>query len=536
MFRLYYFVCSLCEWGKLFMLGGASICCMFLPARIVRVVPDRGGVGLRFPVYVRVDKIGVRVPGLGRIVFTRPPPPVVITPFTKVEIVEGCYIKVEELQHNVLLRVKYHGARGERYLIYPKSVWDKIWRNYLEPMHRGDPPKEPGLLLYGPKGTGKTSAIKLSADFLGLHVVDIDPSILSKYIGESESRLLQKLEEAELNEPSLVNMDEMDSLVRKRETYSGGDAGASVTFLNIIAILLRKLPEYKKEGRRILIILATNVSPSLIDDALLRHERFGSPVFVPPPDYEAIRTYLELNKIPEIIGQDETNLLAYRLSALGVSMADVVKIVEEIKETRRVPDLSSLSIIERGYRRPYPAKLPDIDPRIIKLVIDKFEPYTAEKSRLTILTGGLPYQICEAVLIVVLAWMNKPAVVLTDPRKFDEAIHTAEIVKGVLIVPADYMSSDIISYIYLNARVPVWFVATRQLPFPSPVKQIAELMAEKYLRVHGFVKTVLAFYGIEIDDRKLSKVSAETLKRVLLDLPFKKGTIEDILKEYGVRI
>ncbi|NPA70024.1 MAG: AAA family ATPase [Crenarchaeota archaeon] len=485
------------------------------PAREVRIACFRKPPSV--PIYFRIDKIGQYIPNVGKVVYCRPPPPVYITLTTEVEFVKLCDIEWRELKHNILVEVRY-GKKFTKYLIYPKSVWEIVWNKYLEPMHRGDPPYEPGLLLYGPKGTGKTSTIEIVSDYLGLYRVDVDPSIMSKWIGETEQKFMELLAKAEANEPSIVNMDEMDTLVRKREgSMLTGDI--AITLGNILAILLRRMPQYKKEGRRILIILATNISPSMIDDALLRHERFGSPVFVPLPDYEAVLTMMQLHKVNDIIGDRATEELAYQLTALGTSMADVVRVIEEIKEKKTIPDLSIISKLERGYKRPFPAKLPNVS---LDKVLDLFRPYTSGRSRLQIYIGSTPYPAAEALLVIVLARLNVPAVVLTDYRKLDEAVQTAETCNSVLIVPADHMPKDVLSMLHLSAKCAVWYAASGRIFQDLPTVSLDSIKMK--IGAKTLIELVCSYYGVEYseeDIKKLMAVGEGKLAAVLRELAYR---------------
>jgi len=436
-------------------------------------------------------------------VYCRPSPPCIITPVTKVTFVRDCRYRFRELEHNVLVEVYYPDSGSRSFYIYPKRVWSTVYDKYLEPMSRGRPPYEPGLLLYGPKGTGKTSMINILADVLGLYRVKVDTSVLSKYVGESEERFRAKLAEAESNEPSIVDMDEQDYLVTRRDLYGVGyDSSLGHVRDTMLSILLVKMPQYKREGRLILIVMATNRSPSTIDEALLRHERFGEPVFVPLPDYEAVRTYLELSGVRKIIGDREVERLAVILTSIGITMADLQKIVDEIKDKGRIPDLTQLTKYERGYKRPYPARLVELGG---SLLIEKIRPYTRGRARL--LVSASRTQICEAICVMILAALKIPAVVFTDPRKFDEAIETAENCGGVLLVPVDYTPDDIIRYIHVNAKCPVWYMSTGRLP---PVEYGDKInLEDPYLypgRKRTIIEVVCSYFGIDYSEEDIRRL------------------------------
>ncbi|MFT4911339.1 MAG: transitional endoplasmic reticulum ATPase, partial [Natronomonas sp.] len=83
-----------------------------------------------------------------------------------------------------------------------------------------EPPK--GVLLHGPPGTGKTLMAKAVASEIDAHFTNISgPEIMSKYYGESEEQLREVFEEAEENAPSIVFIDEIDSIAPKRGETSG---------------------------------------------------------------------------------------------------------------------------------------------------------------------------------------------------------------------------------------------------------------------------------------------------------------------------
>src|SRR5437879_12985033 len=83
-----------------------------------------------------------------------------------------------------------------------------------------DPPK--GALLSGPPGTGKTLIAKAVANEAGANFYSIQgPEIMSKYYGQSEERLREKFEEAQKNAPSVLFIDELDSIAPTRAELTG---------------------------------------------------------------------------------------------------------------------------------------------------------------------------------------------------------------------------------------------------------------------------------------------------------------------------
>src|SRR2546422_9691735 len=105
-----------------------------------------------------------------------------------------------------------------------------------------DPPK--GVLLYGPPGTGKTLIAKAVANEAGANFYSIQgPEIMSKYYGQSEERLREKFEEAQKNAPSVLFIDELDSIAPKREEVTGeAERRAVVQILSLVARLWGWLP------------------------------------------------------------------------------------------------------------------------------------------------------------------------------------------------------------------------------------------------------------------------------------------------------
>ncbi|HJJ56028.1 MAG TPA: CDC48 family AAA ATPase [Methanocorpusculum sp.] len=137
-----------------------------------------------------------------------------------------------------------------------------------------DPPK--GVLLYGPPGTGKTLIAKAVADECDAHFVSISgPEIISKYYGESEQKLREIFEEAEVESPSIIFIDELDSIAPLRDDVSGE------VERRVVAQLLTMLDGLNDRGN-VVVIGATN-RPESIDPALRRPGRFDREIEIGVP-------------------------------------------------------------------------------------------------------------------------------------------------------------------------------------------------------------------------------------------------------------
>ncbi|MHC1575080.1 MAG: CDC48 family AAA ATPase [Candidatus Methanogasteraceae archaeon] len=140
-----------------------------------------------------------------------------------------------------------------------------------------EPPK--GILMHGPPGTGKTLIAKAVANESGAHFLYIaGPEIMGKYYGESEQRLRDIFEEAEEKSPSIIFIDEIDSIAPKREDVYGE------VERRVVAQLLSLMDGLEERGQ-VVVIAATN-RVNAIDPALRRPGRFDREVEIGVPDLD----------------------------------------------------------------------------------------------------------------------------------------------------------------------------------------------------------------------------------------------------------
>ncbi|XP_064366739.1 ATPase family gene 2 protein homolog A isoform X4 [Dromaius novaehollandiae] len=188
----------------------------------------------------------------------------------------------------------------------------------------GIPPPR-GVLLYGPPGTGKTMIAKAIANEVGAHVTIINgPEIISKFYGESESRLRQIFAEASLRRPSIIFIDELDALCPKRE------GAQNEVEKRVVASLLTLMDGIGSEGSegQLLVLGATN-RPHALDAALRRPGRFDKEIEIGIPNAQDRLDILQklLKKVPHSLTAAELAQLAD--SAHGYVGADLAALCKE---------------------------------------------------------------------------------------------------------------------------------------------------------------------------------------------------------------
>jgi transitional endoplasmic reticulum ATPase len=190
------------------------------------------------------------------------------------------------------------------------------------------PPK--GVLLHGPPGTGKTLIAKAVANESGASFKVINgPEIMSKFYGESEQKLREAFEEAEKNAPSIIFIDELDSIAPKRADVTGE------VERRVVAQLLALMDGLAGRGQ-VIVIGATNRVDD-VDEALRRPGRFDREIEIGVPDVDGRLEILHIHTRAMPIEED-VDLVFLAAKTHGFVGADLSALAREaaMQALRRV--------------------------------------------------------------------------------------------------------------------------------------------------------------------------------------------------------
>ncbi len=244
-----------------------------------------------------------------------------------------------------------------------------------------DPPK--GVILYGPPGCGKTLLAKAVANESEASFFAINgPEITSKYYGESEAKLREIFRKAEENAPSIIFIDELDSIAPKREDVSGEAEK------RVVAQLLTLMDGLKGRGQ-VIVIGATNRIDA-IDPALRRPGRFDREIEIRIPDekgrYEIFKIHtrgmpladdVDIRKLASIThGYTGADIQAICREAAMKALKRNLPLIEEYSDTGEIPDevLSKIQVTMKdfidAYKEIVPTALREVEVSIPKITWD----------------------------------------------------------------------------------------------------------------------------------------------------------------------
>jgi proteasome regulatory subunit len=236
------------------------------------------------------------------------------------------------------LSYKDIGGLDEQILEVREAVEDPLLKPELYKKVGIEPPK--GVLLVGPPGTGKTLIAKAVAHQTNATFIRfVGSELVQKYIGEGARLVRELFELAKEKAPSIVFIDELDSIGAKRlEVATSGDREVQRTLMQLLAELdgFNPISDVK-------IIGATN-RPDILDEALLRPGRFDRIIEIPIPNYEARNEIFKIHMSRMSIDQTVV-AVDLALKTEGATGADIKAICTEagmftIRENRDVVQMS----------------------------------------------------------------------------------------------------------------------------------------------------------------------------------------------------
>lgn len=250
---------------------------------------------------------------------TMPKGVVVIHPETVIQIQEQ---KGEGVRES---RISYEDIGGLGKAVHRIREMVELPMKYPELFERLgiQPPK--GVLLHGPPGTGKTLLARAVAHETEANFFSISgPEVIHKFYGESEAKLREVFERAKRSAPSIIFIDELDSIAPKREQVVGD------VEKRVVAQLLALMDGLEGRGK-VIVIGASNI-PHMLDPALRRPGRFDREIEIGIPDRSARMEILEIHTRGMPL---EDNLSLERIGEIthGFTGADLAALCREAAMT-----------------------------------------------------------------------------------------------------------------------------------------------------------------------------------------------------------
>ena len=264
------------------------------------------------------------------VVSTAPKGPVVVAAETEIKILK------DTLEEMAVRDVSYEdiGGLGKEIRMVREMI--ELPLRHPEIFERLGIRPPQGLLLFGPPGTGKTLIARAVASETEANFISISgPEITSKFYGESEKRLREIFEEAERSAPSIVFIDEIDSIAPKREEVAGD------LERRVVAQLLSLMDGLASRGE-VIVIAATN-RPNSLDPAIRRGGRFDREMEIGIPDKNGRLEilYVHTRGMPLSEDVDLEGIAERTHGFVGADLASLCKEAAMHTLNRLIPDLDA---------------------------------------------------------------------------------------------------------------------------------------------------------------------------------------------------
>ena len=211
------------------------------------------------------------------VISTNPSGPVIVNDSTKITVSEESAKAIDISKEGGVPSITYEDIGGIGDAVGRVREMIELPLRHPELFKRLGVEAPKGVLLHGPPGTGKTLLAKAVANETSANFYTIGgPEIMSKFYGESEEKLRNIFQQAEKNAPSIIFIDEIDSIAPKREEVSGE------VERRIVAQLLSLMDGMSSRGK-VVVIGATN-RINAVDPALRRPGRFDREIEIGVPD------------------------------------------------------------------------------------------------------------------------------------------------------------------------------------------------------------------------------------------------------------